>query len=244
MLPRRSFEPCTYILSASECWQVSVLTNCATEGDTLSCRKYTKHLPEISVKCPESRKEFSPCIYFVIIPCFQKIIVQASCAFYVFHLLFYALLYMSCHKMCCSVYAMAPRSWRPDSSLGTADDAALGILGDSSIAGAPGSGEVPPNVMSYSYSGQIEGQAVTWTQEDSQWWVTLYTLPAKFIAKIMVVWTRNLSNGFYILWFATWIKKMFNGYVVDKKMFNGLTVISTRYPYFSWSRLDFSPVLR
>ena len=32
ILPRHSIEPCTYELSASECWQVSVLTKCATEG--------------------------------------------------------------------------------------------------------------------------------------------------------------------------------------------------------------------
>ena len=39
--PRCSIEPCTYRLSASECWQVSVLSNCATEGTEKNrCAQY------------------------------------------------------------------------------------------------------------------------------------------------------------------------------------------------------------
>ncbi|KAK7454124.1 hypothetical protein BaRGS_00039596 [Batillaria attramentaria] len=65
-------------------------------------------------------------------------------------------------KVSNKLYAMSPRSWKPDNSVG--DSVPVESLGfDLTVGDKPAS----PSVMRYTYSGQIEGHAVEWNPHDS-----------------------------------------------------------------------------
>ncbi|XP_076454240.1 LOW QUALITY PROTEIN: uncharacterized protein LOC143289192 [Babylonia areolata] len=55
-------------------------------------------------------------------------------------------------KVSNKLYAMSPRSWRPESS-----------VGDS----VPATGSPSPSVVRYTYSGQLDGQPLAWNPQDS-----------------------------------------------------------------------------